>query len=125
MMAKFESCPSACLLDILEAFLRASVEGVELGGYALAVRSRRRFGEVYYRGLGPLEAAGWIIPRWERVPGRDDRRRVYQLSLDGVTKARELLATHRPPGSPPSLRHRILNLWDAVKSRVKPGRRSV
>jgi hypothetical protein len=105
--------PSACLLDILEVFIQAHGEGVELSGYPLAVRSRRGFAQVYYKGLIPLEAAGWLTSRWQ--PGPYPRRRLYELSPLGLIEASELLDTYRPPGTPPSLHHRVLDAIDRIK----------
>ncbi len=111
--------PSAALLDIVEAFVSAADEGTELYGYSLAVESRRGLGTVYFKGLDPLEKAGWITSRWqspeEREGNTGPRRRFYKLTPHGLILAREMLATHRPPGSPPSLRHRVLDAIDTVR----------
>jgi PadR family transcriptional regulator, regulatory protein PadR len=118
MTRNWQASPSAALLDIVEAFVSAADEGTELYGYSLAVKSRRGGAEVYLESLDPLEQAGWISARWQTAeeggsPGR--RRRFYKLTPDGLTRAREMLATHRPPGSRPSLRHRVLGAVDTVR----------
>src|SRR5262249_35662202 len=69
-------------------------------GYEIAKRlgddSRRRFLTAYgtlYRALGRLEAMGLLRSRWEdpEIPARENRpgRRLYTLTAEGVTAARE------------------------------------
>ena len=56
-----------------------------------------RSGPAVYGALDQLEQAGWIISRWENVPGGESapRRRLYRLTPSGAESAKELLTVPR------------------------------
>jgi PadR family transcriptional regulator, regulatory protein PadR len=85
------------LLDVLEVFLQAFSEGEELHGWAI-LKATKRSGPTVYGVLDRLEDAGWVVGRWEEQPPNTNtpRRRLYQLTGDGVVAARDLLASRRP-----------------------------
>src|SRR5258708_1496623 len=85
------------LLDVVEAFLRALDENVELHGWAI-MKPTRRSGPTVYGVIDRLEDAGWVTGRWEEQPPEVNRprRRLYRLTPTGAAAVRELLAARRP-----------------------------
>jgi PadR family transcriptional regulator, regulatory protein PadR len=85
------------LLDVLDEFLQAFADDVELHGWAIT-KATKRAGPTVYGVLDRLEDAGWISGRWEehRPEPNKPRRRFYRLTPTGVTAARDLLADRRP-----------------------------
>jgi PadR family transcriptional regulator, regulatory protein PadR len=85
------------LLDVLEEFLQAFADDVELHGWALT-KATKRPGPTVYGVLDRLEDAEWIVGRWEEHHPEQNkpRRRFYRLTPTGVTAARNLLAAGRP-----------------------------
>jgi DNA-binding PadR family transcriptional regulator len=84
------------LLDVLEVLLAALEDDRELHGWAI-MKAVARSGPTVYGVLDRLEDAGWLGGRWENEnpePSRP-RRRLYRLTPQGVTSARELLLIRR------------------------------
>lgn len=92
------------LLDVLQVFLQATDDRVELHGWAI-LKATKRSGPTVYGVLDRLEDAGWIIGRWEdqHPEPNKPRRRFYQLTPTGVVEARDLIAARRPH----ELRHSV------------------
>jgi DNA-binding PadR family transcriptional regulator len=90
------------LLDVVEVFLLAFHDDVQLHGWAIS-KATRRSGPTVYGVLDRLENAGWIIGRWEAqdAEANKPRRRLYRLTPTGLTATRDLLAARRPQ----TLRH--------------------
>jgi len=84
------------LLDVLEVFLRAFEDKVELHGWAI-MKMTKRSGPTVYGVLDRLEDAGWITGRWEEQHPESNkpRRRFYELTPTGVAAAQALLAARR------------------------------
>ncbi len=101
------------LLDVVEVFLQAFHDDVQLHGWAIT-KATKRSGPTVYGCLDRLENAGWITGQWEDQPPESNRprRRLYRLTPTGVTAARDLLATRRPEALHHPPRHR---------SRPEPG----
>jgi PadR family transcriptional regulator PadR len=94
---------TAPFLDVLATFIAAG--GEELHGWAI-IKASKRGGPTVYKILERLTVMGWVTARWEDVPaepGQSDpsrpRRRYYQLTGVGATRARALLAERRPAAS--------------------------
>jgi PadR family transcriptional regulator len=85
------------LLDVLDTFLEAFDEHVELHGWAI-MRATKRSGPTVYGILDRLEDAGWVTGRWEdhNPEPNKPRRRFYRLTPDGVTAAHDLIKERRP-----------------------------
>jgi PadR family transcriptional regulator, regulatory protein PadR len=84
------------LLDVVEIFLQAFNDDVQLYGWAIA-KAAKRSGPSVYGVLDRLEGAAWISSQWEgQYPeSNKPRRRLYRLTPTGVAAARDLLATRR------------------------------
>ena len=85
------------LLDVVELFLQAFDDEVELHGWEI-MKTTKRAGPTVYGVLDRLEDAGWITGWWEDrnpEPGKPPRR-LYQLTPTGVLAARDLLTERRP-----------------------------
>jgi len=71
-------------------------------GLRIVQQTERPAGSVYPI-LSRLEAAGWVESVWEDDPGRSGpRRRLYELTADGVPAARAAVARigeARPTGT--------------------------
>ncbi len=82
-------------LDVLEAFVEAG--GDELHGWAI-IKATGRGGPTVYKILERLAELGWVTARWEDQPSEPNkpRRRYYQLTGVGATKAEALLGQRRP-----------------------------
>jgi PadR family transcriptional regulator, regulatory protein PadR len=80
-------------LRVLEAFLEDPLQ--ELAGADVQKRGRLVSGTLYPI-LLRLEAAGWLVSRWEVVDpsqvGRP-RRRLYRLTSAGLARASEVFAS--------------------------------
>jgi DNA-binding PadR family transcriptional regulator len=94
------------LLDVLEVLLNAAAENDHpLHGWAI-MRAVSRSGPTVYGVLDRLEDAGLITGEWEKANPQHGKppRRLYRLTGEGITSARELLAERRPL-RPPGVRH--------------------
>jgi len=83
-------------IRILEKFLRDPT--AEIHGFRLVEELDLKSGAVY-----PLlirwEGMGWVESHWEESDRHGPRKRLYRLTAQGVTAARELLAEPaRAPG---------------------------
>lgn len=80
-------------LRVLEAFLDAPTQ--DLSGSDVHKRGRLASGTLYPI-LLRLEAAGWLMSRWEKVDpsaaGRP-RRRLYRLTSGGLARATAVFAS--------------------------------
>jgi DNA-binding PadR family transcriptional regulator len=88
---------TAPLLDVLEVFLRAVVDGEDLTGWAI-MKETKRSGPTVYGVLDRLEDAGWISAWWEdqhAEPGKP-RHRFYKITPNGLIDGREILHARRP-----------------------------
>lgn len=85
------------LLDVLEAFLQAFNDDVDLHGWAIT-KATKRSGPTVYGVLDRLEDNGWITGQWEDQPPESNkpRRRLYRFTPTGVVAARDVLTAHRP-----------------------------
>lgn len=79
--------------DVLHALLGA---GQPLWGLRIVNETGRPAGSVYPI-LERLERLGWVASAWEDDPARSGpRRRLYELTADGVPAARSVIArVHR------------------------------
>lgn len=80
-------------LKVLEAFLEDP--SAELAGADVNRRSGIASGTLYPN-LLRLEAAGWLVSRWETIdPSRAGRprRRLYRLTRTGLARAGEVFAS--------------------------------
>lgn len=86
------------LLDVLELFLQAFDDDVELHGWAIS-KETKRLAPTVYGVLDRLEDAGWIIGRWETQHPEPNkpRRRLYRLTPTGARAAHDLLTARRTP----------------------------
>jgi DNA-binding IclR family transcriptional regulator len=86
--------------EVLDALLGAPEP---VWGLRIVQQTGRPAGSVYPI-LSRLEAAGWVASVWEDDPGRSGpRRRLYELTADGVPAARAAVARirgARPAASP-------------------------
>lgn len=86
------------LLDVLEVLLNAETNNdPPLHGWAI-MRAAKRSGPTTYGVLDRLEDVGWVVGVWEQEnpqPGKPPRR-LYHLTGEGITSARELLSERRP-----------------------------
>ena len=84
------------LLDVLQVLLEASSEGKELHGWAIADDAGRS-GPTVYGVIDRLEDSGLVIGRWQQENRQSDspRRRLYMLTAEGVSAARDLLAVRQ------------------------------
>jgi PadR family transcriptional regulator, regulatory protein PadR len=87
------------LLDVLEVFLQAFNDGVQLHGWAIT-KITKRSGPTVYGVLDRLEHAAWITGQWEdqHPASSKPRRRLYRLTPTGLALTRDLLAARRPQG---------------------------
>lgn len=67
------------------------------------MKQTKRSGPTVYRVLDRLEDDGWVTAEWEDLPSdaTRPRRRLYQLTGEGVPAARALLAERRPAALKP------------------------
>jgi DNA-binding PadR family transcriptional regulator len=81
------------LLDIVELFLRAWQDQVDLHGWQI-MKEARLTGPTTIRVLDQLEDHGWITGMWDRQGARpgQPRVRLYRLTPTGQIAARELVA---------------------------------
>jgi PadR family transcriptional regulator PadR len=81
---------------VLDVFVRAFEDNIELHGWAIK-KSARLSGAATYKMLDRLEDAGWVTGRWEPnpEPGKPQRR-LYQLTPTGEPAARAVLAERWP-----------------------------
>lgn len=81
------------LLDIVELFLRAWQDQVDLHGWQI-MKEARLTGPTVFRVLDQLEDRGWIVGMWDLQGARpgQPRIRLYRLSPTGTVAARELVA---------------------------------
>jgi DNA-binding IclR family transcriptional regulator len=78
--------------DVLHVLLDATDP---VWGLRLVQETGRPAGSVYPI-LSRLESAGWVTSAWEDDPGRSGpRRRLYELTADGVPAARAAVARIR------------------------------
>jgi DNA-binding PadR family transcriptional regulator len=86
------------LLDVLELFLQAFDDDVELHGWAIS-KETKRLAPTVYGVLDRLEDAGWIIGKWEAQNPEPNkpRRRLYRLTPTGARRAQDLLTERRRP----------------------------
>jgi PadR family transcriptional regulator PadR len=86
------------LLDVLELFLDAFDDDVELHGWAISKKTKR-LAPTVYGVLDRLEDDGWIIGEWEEQNPEPNkpRRRLYRLTPTGVRGAQDLLTARRKP----------------------------
>ncbi|QNO36838.1 helix-turn-helix transcriptional regulator [Protaetiibacter sp. SSC-01] len=82
--------------EVLHALLDA---GAPVWGLRIVHETGRPAGSVYPI-LSRLESAGWVTSVWEDDPSRSGpRRRLYELTADGVPAARAAVARIRGTGA--------------------------
>ncbi|MFF0721326.1 PadR family transcriptional regulator [Micromonospora sp. NPDC003816] len=86
------------LLAVLDALLEA--DNHELHGWAI-MKTTGKSGPTIYKILERLAESKWVTFRWDTdtEPGKP-RRRYYQLTGEGVSSARQLLAQRRTKTAP-------------------------
>lgn len=90
------------LLDVLAMLRAADARGEDLHGWQI-MKDTKRSGPTIYGVLDRLEDLGWITGRWEALEPDESRprRRLYRLTDEGRSEAREVLAARRPQGATP------------------------
>jgi DNA-binding PadR family transcriptional regulator len=85
------------LLDVLARLRTADARGEDLHGWQI-MKDTKRSGPTIYGVLDRLEDLGWITSHWEALEPDESRprRRLYRLTDEGRSGAREVLAARRP-----------------------------
>lgn len=85
------------LLDVSACLLKAQARGEAVHGWAI-MKETRRAGPTVYGVLDRLEDWDWIAGRWEDQgpEANGPRRRLYELTPQGLERIRHLVAARRP-----------------------------